>query len=200
MCTRYIKAQSQQLLRNRIVQLIYLPLRLWVWITLMLRLTYLRIHFLLHPQVNTFRAAQLQSLSRNISIPPALLSTAAVFSTTLWVPHVTVVVHTSCKITGCGTFAMCGSDGYCACTSIDTVPSATFSVDYSCIPKPASTDEQRVFWTINFFVYILSVVSTILAMLGLFVGDTLNNPVMQATLVQLLSINCCPRTRRRVTW
>jgi len=59
-----------------------------------------------------------------------------------------------CIETGCGRFAECRASVdatelvLCTCTSSDTVPASDFQTSRACMPTVASTDQQRVFWTL----------------------------------------------------
>jgi hypothetical protein len=61
-----------------------------------------------------------------------------------------------CRITGCGRFAQClddGDDTTCTCSSSDTQQAADFATSRVCVPAVASTEQQRVFWTLSMFCF-----------------------------------------------
>jgi len=64
-----------------------------------------------------------------------------------------------CTETGCGRFAEClHSDNatvvpLCTCTSADTTLASDFLTSRTCVPTVASTDQQRVFWTLSMLFY-----------------------------------------------
>jgi len=64
-----------------------------------------------------------------------------------------------CTETGCGRFAECrpGQNAtelaLCVCTSSDTAPASDFLTSRACTPTVASTDQQRVFWTLSMLLF-----------------------------------------------
>lgn len=64
-----------------------------------------------------------------------------------------------CAETGCGRFAECPASQnatelvLCTCTSSDTTPASDFQISRACVPTVASTDQQRVFWTLSMLLF-----------------------------------------------
>ena len=61
-----------------------------------------------------------------------------------------------CSVTGCGRFASCADNGAntpCTCSSADTQPTSDFATSRACVPAVASTEQQRVFWTLSMFAF-----------------------------------------------
>lgn len=67
-----------------------------------------------------------------------------------------------CTETGCGRYAQClqsqiGSATdeivLCTCLTSDTTPASDFLMSRACVPTIASTDQQRVFWTLSMLLF-----------------------------------------------
>mmetsp|Transcript_8228 Transcript_8228/g.17981 ORF Transcript_8228/g.17981 Transcript_8228/m.17981 type:complete len:838 (-) Transcript_8228:377-2890(-) len=86
-----------------------------------------------------------------------------------------------CKVTGCGKFAECldeGDETYCTCSSDDTQPTADFGVSRACEPTIASTDQQRIFWSLSMFLFGIGLLLTLFVL-----NEYLRNRVLKETVM-----------------
>mmetsp|Transcript_250 Transcript_250/g.460 ORF Transcript_250/g.460 Transcript_250/m.460 type:complete len:794 (-) Transcript_250:716-3097(-) len=87
-----------------------------------------------------------------------------------------------CRATGCGKYAECPDDGddtLCECSSSDTQKAQDFAVSRSCEPTVASTDQQRVFWTLSMFLFSIGFVLTCIVINEFVYNPVLNDSVMR---------------------
>jgi len=83
-----------------------------------------------------------------------------------------------CTETGCGRFAECLSTQnasevtLCTCTSSDTTPANDFPISRACVPTVASTNQQRIFWTLSMLVFGVGLVLSMVV-----INELLRNPL-----------------------
>ena len=86
----------------------------------------------------------------------------------------------SCTETGCGKYAECLADQtessatvpLCTCTSEDTTPREDFLTSRACVPTVASTDQQRIFWTLSMLLFGVGFVLSLVV-----INEFLRNPL-----------------------
>lgn len=91
--------------------------------------------------------------------------------------------HVSCQVTGCGDFASCdASSTFCVCDAGDFIESPTYKDTHDCMIKTASNEEQRIFWTLQFFVYSIGLYASGICMREFFINKALKPIAMRSYL------------------